>query len=178
MVLSLLALGLIVGLKVRIMPNGHSGRQPESMAQIRRPPLAHMGLGSLELPGLVDGGINASIGDELVSALKTMDIADLAQDGSAGGQANSWDGGDVLRDLVHQFGQGSIKMCNLLVKKVDLLEQAAHLDTYSIDQEAYADRPASRVLNGFGLGLTKVPATSIAEQESQLGQVKVSDFLG
>jgi len=50
------------------------------------------------------------------------------------------DGGDVLWDLVHQFGQGIIKLGDLFLKKVDLLEQAVHLDMYAIDRPALRRR--------------------------------------
>ena len=53
-----------------------------------------------------------------------------------------------------------------------------HLDAYRIDQEVDTDGLASRVPNGFSLGLAKPPAAGIVEQAGQLGQVKVGDFLG
>jgi hypothetical protein len=82
-----------------------------------------------------------------------MDVANLVQDGSTRDGANARDGGDVLGNLVHQLGHGIVELSNLLLKEVNLLQQAVHLDARSIDQEAHADRLPSRVLNGLGLGL-------------------------
>ena len=76
-----------------------------------------------------------------------MDVADFAQDGSPRDRPNARDGGDVLGDLFHQLGHGIVKLGNLLLKEVNLLQQAVHLDARSIDQEAYADRLSSRVVN-------------------------------
>ena len=50
------------------------------------------------------------------------------------------DGGDVLRDLVHQFGQGNIELGDLFRKKIDLLDQAVHLDAHGIDRPALRRR--------------------------------------
>jgi hypothetical protein len=133
-----------------------------------------MGLGCLELAGLVDSGVNASVGGQLFNAFEAMDVADLAQDGSTSDRSNAGDGSDVLRDLIHQFGQGSIKLGNLLLQQIDLLQQAMHLDAYSVDQEAHSDGLPSRVLNGFGLGLTEASPAGAAQQFAELGQVKVA----
>ncbi len=46
----------------------------------------------------------------------------------------------MLWDLVHEVGQGIIKLGDQFLKKVDLLEQAVHLDMYDIDQPALRRR--------------------------------------
>ena len=56
------------------------------------------------------------------------------------GTAYIRDGGDVLWDLVHQLGQGNIELGDLFRKKVDLLDQAVHLDADGIDRPALRRR--------------------------------------
>ena len=57
---------------------------PKGVAEIRRPALGHMGFGSLELTGLINGSINTSIRDQFVEGIETLDVPDLGQDGRAG----------------------------------------------------------------------------------------------
>ena len=60
---ALLAFALVVGLELRIVLDGDGRRHPEGVAQVRRSTFAHVSFRGLELAGLVDRGINASIGD-------------------------------------------------------------------------------------------------------------------
>jgi len=62
------------------MEDGSGGSQPEGMAEIRRTPLGHVGFGSFELAGLIDGGINTGISDQFVNCFETLDVTDLSQD--------------------------------------------------------------------------------------------------
>ena len=60
----MLTLGLVAGLLVRTVPYGHAGRLLGGVTQIRGSPVAHMGLGGLELANLVDAGAFARVGNE------------------------------------------------------------------------------------------------------------------
>lgn len=117
-----------------------------------------------ELAGWVDGGVNAGVGDRFFNAIETVDVADLAQDGSTSDRSDAWDGGDVLWDLIQQFGYGSIKLGNPFLQQIDLLQQALHLDAYRIDQETNADGLPSRILDSLSLGLTEASPTGVVEQ--------------
>ena len=56
------------------------------------------------------------------------------------GTAYRRDRGDVLWDLLHQFGQRIFRLGDLFLKKVPLLEQAVCLEAYSIDRRALRRR--------------------------------------
>jgi len=90
-----------------------------------------------------DGCVDTGIGNQLIEGLKTLDIINLSQNGGDRDWANPWDGGDVLRDLLHPFSDGQIELGALLFEKVDLSQETAHLNASCICEESDADRLAS-----------------------------------
>lgn len=81
-------------------------------------------------------------------------------------------------DLVHQGGNSSIQLSNLVLEQVDLLEETAHLDRNGIGEEGDADGLAGCEMNGLGLVVAEASAAGAVEQVSQLGQVEVGNFIG
>ncbi len=61
--LTLFAFFLVIHFQLVIVPNGHGSRLPERETQIRRAAFTHVHLTRIELPRLVNGGVNACIGD-------------------------------------------------------------------------------------------------------------------
>ncbi len=148
------------------------------MTEVRRTTLGHMGFGSLELAGLIDGGINPGIGDQFIQGLETLDVSDLGQDGRAGNGANARDGSDVLRDLLHEISDGLVDLGALGIQQFQLSQQAAHLKMNGIGQETNAHRLAGLGLELFSLFQSKAAVAGLSQDLSQFLEVKIGEFLG
>lgn len=156
-----IAFFLVKGFERGIMKDGGDGGQPESLVEVGRTTFRYVGFGGLKLAGLVDGGVNAGVSGELIEGCEALDVADFSQDSSACGGADAWDRGDVLRGLLHPFGDGQIELSALLFEKIDLSQEAVHLDASCVGVESNPDRLAGLLLKQPGLFLTEAAMTGL-----------------
>ena len=81
---------------------------------------------------------------ELESAgIRREDITDFGEQRCAGGESNAWDRSDVLRDLLHQFGEGGFQFILLGFKQFDLSQETAHFELCSVCQKTDTNGLAS-----------------------------------
>lgn len=121
-----------------------------------------MRLRSLELAGLVDRGINAGISDQFVDGLETLDVTNLGQNGRAGDRPNAGDRGDMLWNMLHQFGDGLVDLLALFIQQLQLCQQAAHFEMDGIGQEGNPHRLARLRLDFLGSFLAKATPAGVA----------------
>ncbi len=84
----------------------------------------------------------------------------------------------MLRDLLHQVGDGLVNLAALIVEQFQLGQETAHFEVDRIRQETDPHRLASLSLKLFSLFQSEAAVAGFVQDLSQLLEVKIGEFLG